>query len=159
MASKAAKIGNPNTLDLTHDGDEPIFVKPADYDAFMLSQREAVEALRDRQKMISWLDEMKARIDNLFMDIAAWGKTNRVNEIIWGPRRDEGFFAIVAADEDPDGRLQDHVAELELELDGKYPFRLNFVLFRSEEAAGVASFISPDSQRSIYRAATSGTSR
>lgn len=144
--------------DLRHDADGRVFVQPADYDAFMLTQRDAVGALRDHHKWIAAAEEAKQRVTDLFMDIAAWGKDHEAALILWEPRRDEGFFAVVARDEDPGGRFHDKLALFELDLYAKYKFRLSFVMFRASEAEGVESFIVPSKGRAIYRASASGSS-
>lgn len=158
MATQANQRCCDEIMDLHHAGEGKFFVQPKDYDAFVMTQREAVEALRDHKKTISWLEEIKGQIDSLFMDLAKWGKESGAAKIIWGPRRDEGFFAVVAPDEDEDGALQDRLADLEFDLNKKYRFRLSFIMFRASEADGVESFVQPDSARIIFRAATPGPS-
>lgn len=141
-------------IDLSASGDGRVIVKPDFYDAFTMTQREAVEALHDHKKAMSTMESLKASIDSLLMDIAAWGKKNGATKILWGPRRDEGFFAVLAADEDENCVFQDALAMLELELRKKYKFRLTFLLFRASEAEGVESFINKSVARTIYGAST-----
>jgi hypothetical protein len=117
-----------------------------------------VQALRDHHQMIAGAEKAKELVDNLFMDIVAWGKKNKVEEIVWGPRPDEGFFAVVAADEDESGALQDSLSRLDYQLYQKYKFRLSFVLFRASEADGVASFVAEKAGRHLFRARPPSTS-
>lgn len=145
-------------VDLHHGNDGNVFVHPADYDAFMLTQREATEALRTHKTMMSTAQEMKQRVDNLLMDISKWAKQYGVVRAVWGPRPEEGLFAFVAPDEDDEGTFQDLLAEFELEMSSKYQFQLAFMMFRISEAEGVDAFIAPEAARVIYSAPTPSSS-
>jgi hypothetical protein len=141
--------------DLHHSGDGNVLVQPSDYDTFLLSQRECVQALSNHHKMIEAAEQAKEQVSNLFMDIAAWGRQNGVAAIIWSPRSDEGFFAVIASNEDDDSTVQNSLSGLDYDLSKKYNFRLSFLLFRASEAEGLASFIRDKSGKYIYSAVVS----
>lgn len=140
---------------LSHDGSGNILVQPADYDAFLMSQRDAVDVLRNHHALIEMAEKAKEQVANLFMDIAHWGRDAGVARIVWGPRKSEGFFAVVASDEDPEGTVQESLSKLDYTLYHRYKFRLSFVLFRASEGEGVTGFIDPKDQRAIYSSAGS----
>lgn len=144
---------------LCHDGEEIVRLEAEDYQTFFASQRECVEAVRDRRNGLAAAEAVRSQIANLFMDIVSWGKKNGVAAIIWGPRPEEGFFAVIASDEDEDGRVQESLSRLDYQLYHKYKFKLSFVLFRKSEAEGVDSFIAPKAGRPLFRAGLPGPSR
>ena len=147
--------------DLSYDGDGTLRILPELYDEFLMSQREAVQVLAERRQSITRAEEIKAKINELFIDVAKWGGENRehVNSIVWTPRADDALFAVVASGEDEKGTLHDSMAALDFDLHEKYPFRLNFLLFRASEADGLNSFIGEQTGNRIFSAKNRSTSR
>ena len=149
-------------VDLRHDGEEHVLVHPpSDYDAFIMSQREAVEALRRHNETMSQAMQLRKQIDEMFIDIAGWARkrTSAVAKVAWAPRTDDVLIVVVASDEDPEGTLHNEMADLDLDLSDRYPFRVNFLLLRSSEAPGLQSFIPTDETRAIYDAESRGASQ
>lgn len=140
-------------VELFADRDTIVMVYPADYDVFIMSQREAVEALRDKHRAITQAEEIRKSIDELFVDIAGWcAERPDVVQALWTPRTDDVLIAILASGEDEGGELSEAVSALDLQLFDKYFFRLNLMLFRDSEADGLDRFVKPDEARQIYLA-------
>lgn len=154
MSTKDQSTSCP--LDLSHDGAAPVFVHPQDYDAFMMSQPDAVEALRDKHRMMSVVEEVREKIDNLLMDVASWSKEHGAQEALLAPRMDDALIVIVAPDDDESGEFQKAVGELDLAMFDKYSFRLSFMMFRDSEAYGLSSFVDQKVARRIYPNAKQG---
>jgi hypothetical protein len=125
-------------------------VHAGDYDAFVMSQRDAVEALKERHQMMSVFEGLKKQIDDFFMDLAQWGKgQDRIASIYWAPRTVDVLIAVVAADDDESGDLHELMSEFQLAVGDKYPFRLRFILFRNTEASGIDAFVDQGAARMI----------
>ena len=154
MATKTSQ--GQDLVDLHHDGKGGVWVYPQDYDAFIMSQRDAVEALSQHKQTMSRALELREQIQELFVDIADWGrKRPPVARIVWAPRTDDVLVVVIIADED--ARLHEDMASLDLDLSDKYPFRINFLLLRASEETGLDSFIKPGDTRSIYNAESRST--
>ncbi len=128
-------------------------VYPEDYQAFAMSQREAVETLKVKHKWMTVADIMKEKTLELFLDVAKWGSLNPgVEKIVWQPRTDDALIVVIAQDEDEEGELHDRMAQFDLEAYKKYNFRLHFLLLRASEAEGLPSFTDSERENAIYSA-------
>lgn len=147
-------------MHLRHDSTSRVVIVPADYDLFVLSQREVVQALGERQNRIAQARQTTEDIDETFRTIREWSISRpEVRECFWSPRADDVFIGVVALDEDEGGRLHESMCELDLKLHGRFGFRLHFMLFRASETEDVNSFIDTSSKRVIYtRAFNHGSS-
>lgn len=145
-------------INLSADDEGQVCVSPNDYDAFYMTQREAVDALQKTHQIMTLVDILRQRFDAFNKDIVAWGTTHKVNAIVFGQRPDEGFFVVIAPDEDEDNKLQDQLYWFEIEMEEKYDFRLSFMMLRASEADGLGSFVNIKKAKVIVGAPLSGSS-
>ena len=139
-------------IDLHGSGDGQVHVFPQqDYDAFVMSQREAVESLKMVHQAMSSFARIKEQIDELFMDIVSWGRANkgRVQKIIWSPRTDDVLVTVIGKDEDAEGDLHDALAMFQLQVFDSRPFRLSFLLIRPSEVESLDSFVNLKTARDL----------
>lgn len=133
-------------------GKVPVVVTPPDFDRFVLSQREAVEAAQKHRDEREARREVGEHLAALVYRVHDWCRSHDIASCVAAPRMDDLLLVITARDEDPGGSLHDDMSKLDLESFEKNGLRLSWLLLRASEAAGISAFVDPAVARTIYRA-------
>lgn len=141
-----------DAIQIRADGDGLVVLTPEDYDRFVETQPaviEAVQAARQEQELVR---KMQERIGAFVAGLRYWCKSRPVSLCVVSPRMDDIMVVIVAADEDPNGRLHDEMSEFDLVNFRENGLRLSWILLRNSEREGLDSFANLSSARLVYHA-------
>ncbi len=147
-----ARTQNSHAIRIAHDGDAPVVFSPADFDRFVLTQRESLQAATDMIARKRIEGEIGDRIAAWVFRLHEWCKAHSVGGCAVAPRMDDLMVVIIARDEDPDGRLHDAMSAFDLEAFQKNNLRLSWLLLRASEATGLHAFVNPKMAKWIYSA-------
>jgi hypothetical protein len=125
-----------------------------DFDRFVMTQRDIVDACRGHTNFLAKSREMAEEMHRTIADINAWclAHNDSVANCAACPRADDMLILVTAKNEDDGGHLHDDMCALDLELFNRNKFRLYWLLLRASEASGADAFLNPDACRTIYSA-------
>lgn len=147
MSPKPATV----PIRISSTGADPVVFTPDDYDVFVLSQREAVDAAKQHQRAELAEQEVGEKLASRIYRIGRWCKANNVSTCVVAPRMDDLLVVVIAKDEDEGGRLHDAMSAFDLEAFQQDNLRLSWLLLRASESDGLSSFVDPASARIVYR--------
>lgn len=142
---------NP-TVALSHTSDDPVVFTPADFDRFVMTQREAVSVANDHLSAKAQLHQIGEELSLMIFRLHDWCKHHPVAFCVMAPRLEDVMVVVVASDEDANGSLHDAMSALDLEMFSRNRLRVNWLLLRASEAAGLDAFVNRSLARTIYRA-------
>lgn len=139
-------------LQIAHDGDAPVVFSPADFDRFVLTQRDTLQAAQDHLARERLRHSIGERFGSWLYELHRWCEDHGVLECYAAPRLDDLMVVLVAATEDTDGALHDAMSQFDLDSFNRNSLRISWLLLRASEAAGRSAFLEPSLTRVIYRA-------
>lgn len=150
-----AEAQKKRDVTLSEDGGGRILCTTEDFHNFVIQESEAVRACMKSEAEKAKEQEIVDSLELTFRRIQGWceQRSGRVHECRISPRTNDIIVVVVATDEDAEGTLHDEMIDLDLQLfDMESWLNLYFLMLRRSEADGIASFVSPERSRILYRA-------
>lgn len=147
-----AKSQTTDPIYITGDSDDEVVFSPADYDSFVLTQRQVLDACRDHQNMVTKCLEVAEAMKQMVAELRGWCAQQNVARCVLAPRMDDILVTIIARDDDEGGKLHDQMSILDLYLFKKNGFRLFWLLLRASEASGLSAFVDARTARTVFSA-------
>lgn len=148
--------GKSKTQPILIDGADntPVVFTPVDFDRFVMSQREVLDAARSQEERNRRQQEVGEQFAALVYRVSQWCKDHPVLLCVACPRIDDLLIVVVASDEDPGGVLHDSLSDLDLDMFEKNGLRIAWLLLRASEASGLGAFVGGAHARTIFDAST-----
>lgn len=134
------------------NSDSQVVLTPEDYDRFVMTQRQVLEACGDRLELMQKQRKLSSEFEQSIAAMANWCLSRAVSECAITPRVDDILVTVVASNEDPDGTMHDEMCALDLALFDRNKIRFYWLLLRSSEAAGLDAFSNVEARKRIYSA-------
>lgn len=134
-------IVRPSPIQI-HSGDQSQVVLNAgnNLDRFVMTQDEVIRACQTQQEIDTARNDVREQLTDVIGWIVKWCHANKVKHCLLFPRSRDIFVAMVAPDEDDEGRLHDLMCELDLRVMKETRLAFYWMMFRASEAGGVDAF-------------------